>query len=300
VLYRAKRPAVPTRTSDNADRATDTSVIANRATRSPVPRPSLDVDYPYLSAVVRDVLSLTLNQLADRCPCQAIYQYFDLERLLAAVRDNPLFNDPEYTNYSDSWAQVRGYLATIDAYIGLGVLKNPTEFITKKLLAPVSPVAEPPSDEMLNTLVECMWGLWLKDAHGNIEETKPFPGGGGDADFFVETPNGPLWVDCMSISSDTPRDDMMRYLVPRVRTKWREKFGARPGGANLPAAIAVTLIKDQGNVAPALIRDEITGSEYMAPKSLWTDCFGLRHVWFATAEWHAGAHRPPIFATWNR
>ena len=272
---------------------------ARAAARARVARVVLDADYPHLSATVRSVLSLSLDQLADRCPCEIEFKYFDLERLLAGVRDSPLFNDPEYTNYSDSWMQVRGYLATFDAYIALGILKNPAEFITKKLLAPVRPQPVPPkSGEMLDTLAECTWGLWLNDEHGNIEETKLLPGGVGDADFFVNTANGPLWVDCMSICSKTPRDDMMKYLAPRVRTKWREKFGAR--SANLPTAIAVTLLKDQENVVGALIRDEITKNDYVAPSSLWSDCPGLQSVWFATAPWDSGAHRPPIFTTWER
>jgi hypothetical protein len=140
----------------------------------------------------------------------------------------------------------------------------------------------------------------LHDEHGNLEETKLLPGGRGDADFFVNTANGPLWVDCMSISSTTRRDDMMKYLLPRVQTKWGKKFGARSGAADLPAAIAVTLIKDQENVISALIRDEITRNDYIAPLSLWSNCPGLRLVWLATAPWHSGAHRPPIFATWTR
>jgi hypothetical protein len=128
------------RTPDDTKRVAGDTALGDDVARPRVPRAVLDVDYPHLSAAVRDVLSLTLDQLADRSPCRDIFKYFDLERLLAAVRDNPLFNDPEFTTYSDNWAQVRGYLSTFDAYIGLGVLKNPADFITNKLLAPMQPL----------------------------------------------------------------------------------------------------------------------------------------------------------------
>lgn len=246
-------------------------------------------------------MGLTLDQLADRCPCNENYEHFDLERLLAAVRDSPLFNDPEFTRYSENWAQVRGYLATFDAYLALGVVKKLPEFVAKKLLAPpVALPAPPKSAEMLDTLAECSWGLWLRERHGNLEEEKLLPGDVGNADFFASTADGPLWIDVASIGSNVPRADMVQYLAMKTRTKWREKFGARPEAAQLPAGIAVTLLKKQENVVHAMIRDEFTDLEYLAPSSLWSDCPGLRVVWFATAPWHSGAHRPNIFTTWTR
>jgi hypothetical protein len=274
---------------------------ARTAARARVTRVALDTDYPCLSAAVQQVHSLTLDQLADRCPCDSTFQFFDLERLLAGVRDSPLFNDPEYTRYSDAWMQVRGYLATFDAYLALSVVKNPALFITKKLLAPLVPLPAPPkSGEMLDTLAECSWGIWFHERHGNLEEEKPLPGAIGNVDFFVTTTTGPLWIDIASIASDVPRDDMVRYLAMKVRTKWREKFGARSEAADLPAGIAVTLLKKQENVIHALIRDELTETEYLAPPELWTDCPALQRVWFATAPWDSTAHRPTIFTTWTR
>jgi hypothetical protein len=260
-------------------------------------RTNLDATYPHLSRVVGSVLSMTLDQLASRAPCESEYPYFDLERLLWAVRDSSLFNDTTHPGNGD---QVRGYLATFDQYVDRVKLKDPRDFVMKKLLAPSVALPEPPSAEMLDTLAECSWGLWLHDQYGNVEETRVLPGKDGDVDFYVDTSNGALWVDCMSLAPTSPRYDIPKYLVPRIRTKWREKFGARPLAAGLPSAIAVLLLKGQEHMASTLVRDEITGTTYQAPDDLWTGCPGLRAVWFGTPPWYASAHRPNVFTTWTR
>lgn len=47
---------------------------------------NLDLQYPNLSALIQSVLGMSLQQLAARAPA-AGYTFFDLERLLAHVRD---------------------------------------------------------------------------------------------------------------------------------------------------------------------------------------------------------------------
>jgi hypothetical protein len=196
--------------------------------------------------------------------------------------------------------QVRGYVATLEAFVALGVVRDHEAFVTKKLLAPRTALASPPSSEMLDTLVECSWGLWLHDRHGNLIPERPFPADPGDADFVVAMSRGELWIDCLSVEPTDRRSDINAYLTSRVRNKWGKKFGARPSAASLPAAIAVTMLKGQEHVMPALIFDEITKRPYEAPSSLWADCPGLQEVWFGLPSWEAGAQRPELLATWTR
>ena len=257
---------------------------------------SLDTKYTALSRLVRSVLGLDLETLASRAPAVG-YEHFDLERLLAHVRSSPLALDDKI--FGPFSRQVRGYLATIEAYVALGIIKDQAAFVTKKLAAPKVALPMPHSTEMLDTLAECCWALWLHDRYGNLEAEKMFPCGGGDADFFVSS-DGDLWVDCISVAPAGDRSRMSEYLANTVRSKWRAKFGARRGAAALPAAIAVLLLKQQEHTIPALIRDEITGISYSPPASLWTDCPGLHAAWFGTPPWYDAPHRPDVFATWRR
>jgi len=259
--------------------------------------PCLDETYPSLSDLVRSVLGLDLEALANRAPAEA-FDHFDLERRLAHVRSSPLALDD--TIFGPHSQQVRGYLATIEAFVALGVVRNPVAFLTKKLAAPRIARRAPQGTEMLDTLAECSWGLWLHDQHGGLEAEKLLPDGRGDADFFVNAGAGPLWVDSVSVAPTDRRSDMTEYLVKTVRSKWRSKFGARGTAAALPAAIAVTLLKQQEHVMPALIRDEITGASYAPPASLWSDCPGLQAAWFGTPAWCEGPQRPNVFETWSR
>lgn len=264
---------------------------------------TLDIRYPHLSALVSSVLSVDLETLASRAPASG-YLYFDLERLLAHVRAIPMSYGDDFCDhiYGLGDRQVRGYLATLEAFIALGVVRDVAAFVTKKLAAPkmALPSPSPKSSEMLDTLVECSWGLWLHARHGNLETEKPLPGGIGDADFYVDTADGPLWVDCLSVGPQNGKHAIPEYLRTTVRKKWLKKFGARPAAAGLPSAITVTMLKSQENVAPALIRDEIVGAEYAAPPSIWRDCPGLRAAWFAMPPWEDTAHLPTVVATWER
>lgn len=260
----------------------------------------LDTRFPKLSALVWSVLQIDLETLASRAAASG-YEYYDLERLLADVRATPLsYGDPiADATFGPHGQQARGYLATIEAFIGLGIVGDAGAFITKKLAAPRTPSPSPRSSEMLDTVAECSWGLWLHDLYGAVEAEKSLPGR-GDVDFYVRTPGGELWVDCISVNPQDVKYDMSDYLCSAVQKKWRDKFGARPGAAQLPAAIAVTLQKSQENVIASLIRDEITGSAYLAPDSLWAACPGLRAAWYATPPWGEAPHRPKIFAKWVR
>src|SRR5216684_1245388 len=82
---------------------------------------SLDTKYTALSRLVRSVLGLDLETLASRAPAVG-YEYFDLERLLAHVRSSPLALDDKI--FGPFSRQVRGYLATIEAYVALGIIKD--------------------------------------------------------------------------------------------------------------------------------------------------------------------------------
>lgn len=259
---------------------------------------ALDDMYPRLSQLVNLVLEIDLETLASRAPAVGYRSYFDLERLLAHARDDlPVLNAWEFRFHIK---QVHGYLATLEEYVARGLVRDPGAFIMKKLAAPKVALAEPQGSEMLDTLAECSWGLWLGDRHGTVEEEMPLPGGNGDADFYVMTRNGPLWVDCTSVAPTDHKNDLGKYLASKVRHKWHTKFGVRPGAATVPAAIAVTLLKEQEYTMPALIRGEITGSSLVPPASLWVDCPGLQVAWFATPPFDDQPHRPSVFATWNR
>ena len=258
---------------------------------------TLDTRYPNLSQMVTSVLGIDLEQLASRAPAQD-YEYFDLERLLAHSKDYRRMVD------ADSWlapfaTQVAGYIATIEAYVALGVAKDPFHFVTKKLLAPEEPRASPPGAEMLDTLVECSWGLWLHDQHGNLEEECLLPDGLGNADFCIRTTDGPLWVDCVSVGPTSDRNEIATYFSDVVLEKWTTKFGKR-GAASLPTAVAVTLLKKQEHVLHSVTFDQTIGRTWTPADSLWTDCPGLRHAWFAVPPWHEHAHRPEILAMWTR
>jgi hypothetical protein len=267
---------------------------------------TLDATYPSLSKLVTTVLSMELETLADRAPA-IDYDYFDLERLLAEVRaaQRAGFTDEHYlATLGHHEQQTRGYLATIEAYVASGVVKNPTAFLMKKLMAPRAARPRAPGSEMLDTLAECSWGLWLLDKYGNLEEEKPFPGGRGDADFYVRTEKGPLWVDCLSVAPPKEKErrptDLSAYLASKARSKWQKKFGRRQHAASLPAAIAITLLKGQESVMPKIVFHQITGTSCDAPASLWGDCPGLHVAWFGLPPWQERPHRPELFATWTR
>jgi len=258
---------------------------------------SLDDDFPKLSRLVTSVLGVGLEQLAARAPAQD-YEYFDLERLLADAKAGQTHIDSGDV-LAEFAQQTRGYVATLDAYVGLGVLKNPRQFVRKKLSAPNGPRATPRGSEMLDTLVECSWGLWLHDRYGNLEEEKPLPDGRGNCDFYVIIETSPLWVDCISIAPASDRADLNAYLSGVVLEKWHSKFEAR-GAANLPAAIAVTSLKKQEHFVHALHFNQTIGNACEPSDALWAACPGLQGAWFATPPWHPRAHRPDIFATWLR
>ncbi len=258
---------------------------------------SLDDDYPNLSQLVACVLGIGLEQLAARAPARD-YEYFDLERLLADAKAGQA-----HITSGDLLAgfaqQTHGYVATLEEYVGLGVLKDPHQFVTKKLCAPRAPRAAPPGPEALDTITECSWGLWFHDRYGNLEEEKPLPDGRGNCDFYVVTGTAPLWVDCISIAPASDRSDLNAYLSRVVLQKWQKKFEAR-GAANLPTAISVTSLKKQEHFVPALHFSQAIGETCAPADSLWTSCPGLQGAWFATPPWHQGAHRPDVFATWLR
>lgn len=261
----------------------------------------LDGRYPHLSSLVRAVLGISLVGLANRAPAKD-FKYFDLERLLAHVEQisNWQLDEIGEAIMRLHHQQVHGYVSTIEAFAALGVVRDPAAFVAKKLLAPQVALPSPPSSEMLDTLAECSWGLWLHDNHKNLMAERPFPSDDGDADFFVATADGDRWVDCISLAPSDSRDSINTYLASRVREKWRKKFGARRSASTLPAAIAVMLLKGQEHLMPAIIRDEIAESRYAAPASLWAECPGLVEVWIGLPSWSASAHRPELLTMWCR
>lgn len=213
------------------------------------------------------------------------------------MRDNDRLEPPEIVG---SWfAQARGYLATIDAYVSLGKLKDPRLFVTKKLAAPVEPRAVPPGSEMLDTLAECSWGLWLHEQFGNLEEARVLPSEDRDADFFVTTKDGPLWVDCISIAPTKDRADLNCYFSRVVQNKWHEKFGLERD-REIRAAIAVSVLKNQEFVVSFLRFDEASGKAWEPRESLWSACPTLERAWFGMPPWHDRPQQPNIFATWKR
>jgi hypothetical protein len=241
---------------------------------------------------------MDLHRLAARSPT-AEYDYFDLERLLAHTLDQDRLGMTN-TILAPFATQVRGYIATIEAYVALGLVKDPGRFVRQKLLAARHPRPTPPSAEMLDTLAECSWGLFLHDQHGSLEEEKPLPGGVGDADFFIQDAKGPLWIDCISIAPSAEQFDLSSYLTKVVSDKWHRKFGARSGAASVRASVAVTLLKNQENVVGRLRFDQAIGASLLPKPNLWADCPGLESAWFAVPPFGETAHRPEIFATWQR
>lgn len=262
---------------------------------------NLDLRYPAISASVREALDMSLVDLARRAPA-VDYEFFDLERLLAHLEliDGRKLDDLGEMIVRLHDQQVHGFAATIEEFLSLGVLEDRVTFVVKKLLAPKVALPSPPSDEMLNTLAECWWGLWLHARHGNLIAEAPFPADKGDADFFVKTDEGDRWVDCTSLAPDDSPGSVNAYLVSRVRYKWGKKFGARPSAASLPAAIAVMLHKGQEHLMPSLILGDIVGRRYEAPPSLWADCPGLQEVWIGLPSWESNASHPELLATWKR
>jgi hypothetical protein len=258
----------------------------------------LDGQYPKLSQLVEAECDVTLEQLANRAPA-VNYKYFDLERLLAhAVRDAR--TGPAGTLLAPYATQVLGYLATLEAYIALNVIKSAHNFVVKKLMVPQRAGPPPAGAEMLDTLVECSWAIWLHDRYGNLEEEKRLPGGVGDADFFVTTTAGPLWVDCISVAPKSEQVDLGAYFSKVVIRKWKRKFGGRPGAAQIAAAIAVTVLKNQENIIGQLHFDQTVGNVLMPTNTVWTDCAALQAAWLALPPFHDVAHRPDLFATWTR
>lgn len=262
---------------------------------------NLDVRYPHLSALVREVLDMSLVELANRAPATG-FEYFDLERLLAHVEQIAGWDLDEVSEaiVRLHHQQVHGYVSTIEAFAALGVVRDRAAFVAKKLLAPQVALSSPPSSEMLDTLAECSWGLWLHDQHKNLIAERPFPTDDGDADFFVATANGDRWVDCISLAPTDSPSSISTYLASRVRTKWGKKFGARRSASSLPAGIAVMLLKGQEHLMPGLIRDDIVERRYSVPPSLWAECPGLVEVWIGLPSWDSSAQRPHLLTTWSR
>ena len=262
---------------------------------------NIDLQYPKLGALVREVLNLSLHELAKRAPASA-FTFFDLERLLAhaeLIGQTPL-NEIEESLFRLHHQQTLGYVSTLEAFVALDIVEDRESFVVKKLLAPREALPTPPSSEMLDTLAECSWGLWLHDQHNNVIAEKKFPADAGDADFFTSTTDGDRWVDCISLAPADAPARIGGYLASRVRAKWGKKFGARPSAAKLPAAIAVMLLKGQEHLMPGLILNDVVGRRYEAPSSLWTDCPGLVEVWIGLPSWDARAQRPELLATWKR
>jgi hypothetical protein len=101
---------------------------------------TLDQKYHRLSHLIDTVLGIGLEDLANRAPASN-YEYFDLDRLLAHVRNNSSIG--QVSSLAPYETQVRGYLATIEAYLELGVVKDLNHFVLKKLVAPKIPNAKP-------------------------------------------------------------------------------------------------------------------------------------------------------------
>jgi len=263
---------------------------------------TLDARYPNLSSLVRTDLGIDLEALAGRQPATS-YALFDLERLLAHLRQIESVQHDEIgemlvAGHND---QVRGYLATLDEFVRVFHVPNARTFLRKKLQAPTKPRPSAPSTEMLDTLAECCWGLWLHDRFGNVDVEKAFPNRNGDADFYVVTDGGSLWIDCVSPAPADRQSDIAEFFAETVIDKWRDKFGRRAGAAELPSAIAVNLLKNQEHLAPRLVFDEITGGgSYVAPARLWSECPSLRHAWLGLQSWSNTAQRPNVIATWSR
>lgn len=263
---------------------------------------TLDSRLPDLSALVRSDLKITLEELADRKPA-VDYGYFDLERLLARFRelDSTCHDDLGEKIISGHRDQVRGYVATLDEFVRVFEVPGARAFLRKKLQAPTKPRDAAPSTEMLDTLAECCWGLWLKDWCERVEVEKPFPDKSGDADFFANAPSGELWIDCVSPAPKDRQSDLPEYFADVIIAKWRSKFGRTSASSALPSAIAVNLLKNQENLMPRLVFDEITKQRnYRAPSRIWTECPSLQHAWVGLQSWSDRAQRPNVIANWTR
>jgi len=258
----------------------------------------LDERYPNLSNLVQSILKLSLEDLASRAPADR-YEFYDLERLLADTRQTDISAIAE-SPFAPFAAQTRGYLATIEEYIARNLVKNPLRFIKSKLAAPKNPRELRGGSEALDTIAECSWGLWLHDQFGNLEEERPLPGGVGDADFYVMTPRGDFWVDCISVGPTSERYDLAAYLSEVVSEKWRSKFGLRCESNEIITGICVSMMKRQEHVIGALRFAQNTSEALKASDSLWHECPGLRSIWIGLPPWHERDHRPEIIAEWRR
>jgi hypothetical protein len=264
---------------------------------------TLDDRYPRLSKLVREgQVEQTLELLASRAPA-VDYEYFDLERLLAQDRaiENAQIDEISAAIVAAHHEQTRGYLATIEQFVTLFPPSHVPSFVRRKLLAPRVARSAATSTEMLDTLAECSWGLWLHDRYGNLEIEKTFPSGIGDADFFTKAPSGELWIDCVSPKPKERPESIECFIADEATEKWKSKFGApKRNAASLPSAIAITLLKGQEHLMPKLVFDEIVGRAYVAPPDLWSRCPGLEHVWCGLQSWGRTAQRPSIVAEWKR
>src|ERR1041385_726049 len=94
---------------------------------------TLDSTFPDLSGLVRRVLRVSLEDLASRAPASD-FQFYDLERLLAKVRANEALHLDEICAaiFGAHHAQDRGYVATVDAFVKLGVIRDEKAFVEKK------------------------------------------------------------------------------------------------------------------------------------------------------------------------
>jgi hypothetical protein len=133
-----------------------------------------------------------------------------------------------------------------------------------------------------------------------LEEERPLPGGVGDADFYVVTPQGDLWLDCLAVAPTSERYELATYLSDMVSEKWRTKFGLRCGTDVIATGICVSLLKRQENVIGALRFAQDTGQGLKVSDSVWLDCPGLQSVWIGLPPWHERSHRPEIVEQWQR
>lgn len=263
---------------------------------------TLDSRLPGLSALVRSDLKIGLEELADRKPAVG-YSYFDLERLLAHFRelDSTQHDEVGEIIISGHRDQVRGYVATLDEFVRVFDVPRARAFLRKKLQAPTKPRDAAPSTEMLDTLAECCWGLWLKDWCEDLEVEKIFPDKSGDADFFARVPEGVLWIDCVSPAPKDPQSDLPEFFADVIIDKWRKKFGRTAASSALPSAVAVNLLKNQENLMPRLVFDEITKQQnYLAPARIWRECPSLQRAWIGLPSWSDRAQRPNVIASWSR
>jgi hypothetical protein len=296
----------------------------------------LDIQFPDLSRIVREVHKVRLSDLAERYPANG-FEFYDLERLCAAVQAGRRERN-QIGNILDEpgtllWAlkilavsekePARVYLGILNEYVKRGFVEKASQknFVRHKVLCKMKPRAPGCSPECLDTIAECSWALLFSERFERVEEEKPLPGV-GNADFCCKRPGkSDLWIDCVSPNPDKdrfaadPTLTLEGWIARQAENKWKSKFGKAHWQLNNSAtAVAITLLKtkirsekdreastEMLTIQMLLDRKRTLGEPWgAAPDRLWARCPGLEIVWVGEIPQSGDVLSPNLICEWHR